>query len=271
MTWTQTIILALIQGITEFLPVSSSAHLILAPSLLAWPDQGLAFDVAVHVGTLIAIMGYFWVDLKTLVKDCLASVFQAKSIFQGRLVGQASLAGLIVVATIPVGLCGLVCKSLIETHLRSTQIIAYATIGFGLLLWVADYLNRQVKTRNLSTLKWPDALLIGLAQAVSLIPGTSRSGITLTMGLMRGFNREAAARFSFLMAIPVITLAGALQICSLIKSPQIIEWKFLVGGLCIAGLSGYACIHYFLKLINRIGILPFVLYRLGLGLILLST
>jgi undecaprenyl-diphosphatase len=266
MTWAQTLILAFIQGITEFLPVSSSAHLILVPSLLGWPDQGLAFDVAVHVGTLAAILLYFWSDLKALFKECRASVLHEK-----RRGDKIALAGLIVLATIPVGLLGLFFKSFIEHHLRATQVIAYTTIGFGLLLGMVDYLNQKRKTRDLSVLKWQDALLIGLGQALSLIPGTSRSGITLTAALMCGFDRASAARFSFLMAIPVIVLAGFLQVVHLIKDPVMIEWRFLASGFCVAAISGYACIHYFLKLINRVALWPFVLYRLGLGVLLLAA
>jgi undecaprenyl-diphosphatase len=262
MNWTQTIILALIQGLSEFLPVSSSAHLILVPSLLGWADQGLAFDVAVHVGTLIAILIYFRLDLKTLVHDCCCSIAESK------MVGEAPLAAYIVLATIPVGLFGLWLKPFIENHLRSTQVIAYATIGFGLVLWIADRLSRHA--RDLRSLGWVDALAIGLGQVLSLIPGTSRSGITLSVGLMRGFSRESAARFSFLMAIPVMTLAGILQCYDLMKTPSVIEWQFLIGGVCVAGLSGYVCIHYFLRLINRVGLWPFVLYRLCLGLALLN-
>lgn len=263
MNWTQTIVLSLIQGLTEFLPVSSSAHLILAPKLLGWVDQGLAFDVIVHVGTLVAIMAYFRRDLYVITGNLLET-------------RKASLGLLIILATIPVGLCGLLFHHWIESHLRSTTVIALSTIGFGLLLWLADQINLKKRAlhrqRALQALGWRDALWIGLAQAISLIPGASRSGITLTAGLLLGFDRATAARFSFLIAIPVMVLSGSLETIHLIKNPTPIEWQFLVTGLLISAISGYLCIHYFLKLMERIGLWPFVLYRclLGLGLVFLS-
>jgi undecaprenyl-diphosphatase len=261
----QITVLAIVQGLTEFLPVSSSAHLILIPKLFGWADQGLAFDIAVHVGTLFAVLLYFCHDLLSLCKHGM-----------GILIGQsmntaaktdAKIAWSMVLATIPVGLCGLAFKGFIETHLRSPLVIAYSTIGFGLLLWLADRIG--AKQRTFKNFGWGDAMAIGLGQALALIPGTSRSGITLTVGLMLGLTPQAAARFSFLLSIPVIVLAAALALISLYKQGGLIDWQSLMMGACIAGLSGYACIHYFLKLLSCVGLFPFICYRLCLGTALL--
>jgi undecaprenyl-diphosphatase len=259
--WYQVIVLSLVQGLTEFLPVSSSAHLILMPAVLGWADQGLAFDIAVHLGTLIAVIVYFRQDLLRMIIDFVQSCF-------GRALTQhAKIFWAIGFTTIPVGLVGLLLKKHVETTLRSPMVIACTTIGFGLILWLADKIGKQ--KRSLTVLNWRDVALIGCAQALSLIPGTSRSGVTLTAGLFSGLTREAAARFSFLLSIPVIILAGGLETITLIKSHVAVDWLALGSGLCLSGISGYFCIHYFIKLINTVGLLPFVIYRLLLGLFLI--
>lgn len=261
LAWYQIIVLSLVQGVTEFLPVSSSAHLILMPELFGWPDQGLGFDIAVHLGTLLAVIAYFRQDLLCMIRDFIQSCF-------GRtLTQQAKIFWAIGFATIPVGLTGLLLKKTVETTLRSPMVIAFATIGFGLVLWFADKIGKQ--KRSLHKLNWRDVTLIGCAQALSLIPGTSRSGITLTAGLFAGLTREAAARFSFLLSIPVILLAGGLEAITLMKSPVVVNWATLGSGLCLSAVSGYFCIHYFIKLINTVGLLPFVIYRLLLGVFLI--
>lgn len=259
--WFQVVVLSLVQGLTEFLPVSSSAHLILVPKFLGWPDQNLSFDIAVHVGTLIAVFSYFRNELKKMISD-----------FAGSLIGQAwtknsRLLWFIGLTTIPVGLVGLLGKHFIETHLRSPGVIAAATILFGIVLWLADKMGKQ--NREEDSLHWKDVVAIGCGQALSLIPGTSRSGITLTAGLMMGLTREAAARFSFLLSIPVILLAGGLETITLIKSEAQVEWLALGAGALLSAISGYICIHYFIKLLNSTGVLPFVFYRLLLGVCLL--
>lgn len=259
--WLQILILSLVQGITEFLPVSSSAHLILVPKLFGWQDQGLAFDIAVHVGTLLAVIVYFRIELMRMIRDFI------RSLFGTALTPEAKLLWWIGFATIPVGLVGLLSKQFVETHLRSPFVIAIATIVFGFVLWASDRWGKQQRTEQ--TLRWRDIALIGCGQALSLIPGTSRSGITLTAGLTMGLTREAAARFSFLLSIPVILLAGGLETVSLIKSEMSVDWYALGLGAGIAAISGYACIHYFLKLMNKTGIFPFVVYRLILGLMLI--
>lgn len=258
---TQLLVLSLVQGLTEFLPISSSAHLILVPVLTAWQDQGLAFDVAVHVGTLLAVIIYFYKDLKHMSLAWLDSL-------TGRNKGPDSrLAWAVLLGTIPAGLAGLLLGDFVELYLRSPLVIAGTTIGFGLLLWWADV--RGLRRRDEHALSWVDVVVIGCAQALALIPGTSRSGITITAALLMGLTRKAAARFSFLLSIPIIVLAGGYQLLKLVKQPEQADWGVMVMAVIISGLSAYLCIHFFLKLLDRTGMLPFVIYRLGLGLLLL--
>lgn len=249
--------LALLQGLTEFLPISSSGHLILLPSFLGWPDQGLAFDVAVHVGTLTAVLAYFRQDLQKLTRSWLGSLLTWK------LDEHSRLAWGVLLGTIPVGLAGLAMSDVVSTALRDPMVIAATTIGFGLLLGAADSLGKRSRDEHSLTLK--DVMLIGVAQAVALIPGTSRSGITMTAGLLLGLTREAAARFSFLLSIPVIVLAGGLEGMELLHSPVAVDWNALFLGTAVSAVSAYLCIHFFLKLVGRVGMWPFVIYRLLLG------
>lgn len=256
------IILALVQGITEFLPISSSAHLVLVPVISEWTDQGLAFDIAVHVGTLLAVVTHFRGDLRRMFRGGLAPL-------RGRpLDADGRLGWLVVLATIPVGLAGLAFKDVIETTLRSPVVIAWASIGFGVLLLLADRLGRR--GRDEFALGWRGALAIGLAQALALIPGTSRSGITMTAALALGLDRVSAARFSFLLAIPVIALAGGLQLTELLTAEVRVAWGTLLTATALSAGSAWLCIHLFLAWISRIGMLPFVAYRIGLGLVLLA-
>ncbi len=255
----QALILALIQGLTEFLPISSSAHLILPKELLAWPDQGLAFDVAVHIGSLAAVMLYFRKDIVEIVIAWLHSLQPGKQSQQSR------LGWYIIVATIPAGLAGLVLGDFIEKYLRSMEVIAATTILFGLLLWWADKSSDHRK--QLADMSLKLAIVIGVAQALALVPGTSRSGITITAALLLGFGRSDAARFSFLLAIPVILLSGAYMATKLMG--EAIDWPFMITGILASGVSAWLCIHFFLEFINRIGMLPFVIYRLLLGAVLI--
>jgi len=251
------IILALVQGFTEFLPISSSAHLILVPELLGWPDQGLAFDVSLHVGTLAAVILYFRSEIGHMVVDW------GRSVAQRRLVGESRLAWAVLFATIPAGLAGVIFKHDIENELRSALVIATTTVLFGLLLWVAD--RRGRRSRDEHSMTWKDVLFIGVAQALALIPGTSRSGITMTAGLMAGLNREAAARFSFLLSIPTIAGAGLLKLKDLLEAAVPVDWHDLVLGAVLSAISAYLCIHFFLKLLERIGMAPYAIYRVFLG------
>jgi len=257
------IILAVLQGLTEFLPISSSAHLILLPKLVNWPDQGLAFDVALHLGTLIAVVLYFRKDLGRLIYQWL------KSFKNQRLNHESRLAWGVIVGTMPVGLAGLlISHSNAENYLRLPSIIATSTIIFAIFLWLADSLGKRKNDEY--SLTWFSIIMIGCAQALALIPGTSRSGVTITAALFLGLNRKASARFSFLLSIPVIILAGTDKAFSLIIQDNSVEWFALFLGALLSGISAYLCIHIFIKLLDRMGMLPFVIYRILLGIILFA-
>jgi len=257
------VVLALLQGLTEFLPISSSAHLILVPLLVDWPDQGLAFDVAVHFGTLTAVVVYFRRELGGMSRAWLASL---RTRYPD---DEAKLAWAVILGTIPLGLFGLLFHDFIETELRSPLVIAMATIGFGLLLWWADTRARQSHCE--ASMKWHEVAVIAFAQALALIPGTSRSGITITAGLMMGLDRKAAARFSFLLSIPAILMAAVYESTRLLGAEQPVAWTPLLLGVSVSAVSAYLCIHWFLKLLDRIGMLPFVIYRLLLGVVLVGV
>lgn len=262
MDFLQILTLAILQGFTEFLPVSSSAHLILVPILTYWEDQGLAFDVAVHIGTLAAVVIYFRQDLKLMTTQW------GRSFKTRRLTPPARLAWGLLLATIPVGLAGMVFNDAVAAHLRSPLVLAAGLIGFGLLLAWAD--GRKGGDKDEYSLTWAGMLFIGFAQMLALFPGTSRSGITITAALLLGLSREGASRFSFLLSIPVILLAGGLQTFQLLQMAQNTDWMSLLAGIVISGVSAFVCIHYFLAFIRRIGMQPFVVYRIMLGLILIA-
>lgn len=283
----QTIILALIQGFTEFLPVSSSAHLILPSKLIeGWEDQGLAFDIAVHVGTLMAVIIYFRKSLWLMTRDSLNFVMR-----KGKFTKAVELLFYVMIATVPAGLCGLAFKGIIETHLRSPLVIAASTIVFGLLLWFAQlYNDRVMKTVNMNAaesevsadgkkdlaeevsgaaagreVNFLKALLVGCAQAVALIPGTSRSGITITAGYFLKLSPKAAAEFSFLMSIPVILLSALLMTKDVIMEHHAVDLYSMFLGVIISFVVAYLVIKLFLDFLNRVGLLPYVIYRLILG------
>lgn len=260
MSTVEVIILAIIQGLTEFLPISSSAHLILPSAIFGWQDQGIVFDVAVHVGTLFAVMLYFRQDIANLTVGWVKSL-------GGQSSTESKLAWWVILATIPAGIAGLFAAELIELYLRSPYVIAVTTIIFGLALWFADAKAKQMQ--SMESLTWRQALLIGLAQAVALIPGTSRSGITMTAALMLGLDRISAARFSFLLSIPIIILSGGYQGLKLLSAPANYDLNAILLGTVLSFISALICIHLFLKVINRMGMLPFVIYRLLLGILLL--
>ena len=263
MTAIQIFVLAIFQGITEFLPISSSAHLIMVPRFSDWPDQGLAFDVAVHVGTLTAIMWYFRKEVATITVDWSRSCLSRKR------VGDSQLGWAVILGSIPLAIAGLLFHDLVDTVLRSPLVIAYATIGFGLLLWGADVWAKH--RRDEHSLSWFDIAFIGVAQALAIIPGTSRSGATMTAALMLGLTRTAAARFSFLLSIPAILMAGGYKTLQLIKSTDVVAWGELISGVVLSAITAYLCVHWFLKMLERIGMLPFVIYRLVLGVVLLAV
>jgi undecaprenyl-diphosphatase len=262
MDFIQAIVLAVVQGLSEFLPISSSGHLILIPHFLGWVDQGLAFDVAVHLGTLLALLLYFRRQLGTMATSWLDSVLRRTHTRDSRLAWQ------ILVATVPVGLVGLLFDDYIEAHLRNPLFVAGTLTVFGLLMYAADRYGRGNKDEY--SLSWPQAFAIGCAQALALMPGTSRSGITITAGLALGLTRSAAARFSFLLAVPGIAMAGGYEFLQLVTSGEPADWQSMALGMAVSAITGYACIHVLLKVIERIGLLPFTLYRLLIaGLIVL--
>jgi undecaprenyl-diphosphatase len=259
MTIDHALFLALIQGLTEFLPISSSAHLILPSAVFGWPDQGLAFDVAVHFGALGAVILSLRVEIKRIITAMLVG-------FGRRYPRHARLGWLISLATFPAMLSGLIAKDFVETSLRNEFVIALATVGFGLLLWWAHF---QRGRSGLGGIGLRQAILIGCAQALALIPGTSRSGITLTAALWLGLSRRVAAKFSFLLSVPIILGAATLKMSDLIEFSEPVAWDTIVVGVIVSFLSAYLCIRLFLTWIQRIGLLPFVAYRLALGVILL--
>ncbi|WP_031435506.1 undecaprenyl-diphosphate phosphatase [Methylomarinum vadi] len=257
----QAIALALLQGLTEFLPISSSAHLILLPVISGWQDQGLVFDVAVHVGTLSAVVAYYRRDLAQILSAWFGSLFGKG------LNDDAKLAWYVGLGTIPVGLVGIALPDSVTEALRAPLVIAAATIVFALLLWWAE---KRAKEQR-SQISLLDAVLVGLFQAIALIPGTSRSGITITAGLITGLRREQAARFSFLLSIPVIALAGMLHVIELYQSQEPVQWDLIALGAAVSGVVAYLTIGWFLRLLAKIGVMPFVYYRLVLGVVLFAV
>ena len=259
MTIFHVFVLSLIQGATEFLPVSSSAHLILPSAIFGWPDQGLAFDVAVHFGSLGAVILSLRLEIYRVITGMRVGMGR-------RYPRHAKLGWLVGLATLPAVIAGLFANDFIETELRSELVIAWSTIGFGLMLWWA---NHQSGRGGFAKIRVKEAVVIGLAQALALIPGTSRSGITLTAGLWLGLSRTVAAKFSFLLSIPVIFGAAVLKMKDLLEASDNVAWDSIGIGVLVSFFSAYLCIRLFLMLIRRVGLLPFVAYRLALGLILL--
>ena len=249
----QLILLSVVQGLTEFLPVSSSAHLVLLSEFLGEEDQGIIFDVGVHFGTLMAALVYFRSDLKKMIINLGSHKFLSK---------ENNLTANLIIAVIPILLSGFLLRDFVNLNLRNSEVIAYATIIFGILLYTAQL--RKGK-EDLDSVNLKQALIIGLFQCLALIPGTSRSGITITAGLFLGLSATAASRFSFLLAIPTI---GAIALAELIRVSFIditdngVELSI---ALIISFLVAYISIDMFLKLIDRIGFTPFVIYRLLLG------
>lgn len=261
MDWLQVVALALLQGLTEFLPISSSAHLILPAQLLDWPDQGLAFDMVVHLGTLMAVMAYFRRELQQMT----AGSWQG--LCQRRMNADLHLLLMVGLATVPAVVAGFFAKDLIAGQLRNeTVIIATTTVLFAGLLGLAEATGSH--RRQMAHIGAGLALVIGLFQVLALVPGTSRSGITITAGLLLGLTRQDAARFSFLLSIPVILGACLLMLLELLTAPVAVAWLPLLLAFALAAMAAYATIHFFLALLERVGMMPFVIYRLLLGAVL---
>ena len=257
MTYTQGVILGVVQGLTEFLPVSSSGHLILASYFFGWPDQGLGFDAALHLGTLAALFAYFRNELRDLVVGGLSRGFGA----------------LLLVATIPGGLAGLLFQHTIETHFRTPLLIAVSTAFWALVMWVADRFAAPAPARGgdpIEGVGWGRGMTIGVAQALALIPGTSRSGVTITAGLLGGLDRATAARFAFLLGIPITGLAGALKVLQLARTglpPG--EVGPLTAGVVASFVSGWLAVSFLVAYLKRRSLTPFVVYRLLLAGVIL--
>jgi len=271
MDWIQVILLSLIQGLTEFLPISSSAHLVLPAQLTDWPDQGIAFDVAVHFGTLLAAIAYFRQDLMqmlaafTRAPALLSNIGWRPALLQSAAHDEhLDLIFKLTLATLPVVVVGFASKDIIETHLRTLSVIATTTIVFAVVLWFSD---RRPSSR--AQISWSDTVWIGLAQALALVPGTSRSGITISVALLVGLNRVAAARFSFLLAIPTIAGAQLMLTLDLMSGENFVDLAHIAAGGLIALASAYFSIHFFIRLLDQFGMMPYVVYRLVLGSMLL--
>jgi undecaprenyl-diphosphatase len=257
------VILAVVQGITEFLPVSSSGHLVLLPNLAGWQDQGLNIDIAVHVGTLGAVVVYFWRDIWTIILGFIGGRrLERRERRAGRLLGLTILASLP-----PVIVAGGLLAYFAPDLFRSPLIVAYTMILFGVVLWFADRLGMTV--RRVEHMTYGSAIIIGLAQILALVPGTSRAGITITAARFLGFERAAAARFSMLMSIPVIVAAGAVAGRDLMRAgaPIITGDAGLAAGL--AFVTALVSIAVLMRVLRHMSFMPFVIYRLFLGVVLL--
>jgi undecaprenyl-diphosphatase len=266
----QAIVLALVQAFTEFLPVSSTAHLTLFPWLLGWADPGLAFDVALHAGTLVAVLLYFFKDWLTLTLCGLGMKYPSSATAEE--VGQhRKLFWYMVIGTIPGGILGALFEKTIEERFRTPYVIAISLIAIALVMWWADSQSRL--TRPLEQSNVTDAVTIGTAQALALCPGVSRSGITITAGLFRGFTREAATRFSFLLSTPLIAGAVVSHLPKLIKlhkaSGLDLPLSTLAISILVSGVAGYFVIAFFLRYLQTHTLKLFVFYRLLFGIIVL--
>jgi undecaprenyl-diphosphatase len=265
MSLLQAILLGIIQGLTEFLPISSSGHLVLVPYLLGWnipPEQAFIFDVLVQIGTLLAVIVYFWKDLVAIVVGFVRALIHLKP-FENP---EARLGWYLILATIPAGLFGVTIKKTVEAAFNSpvaTAIFLFVTAG---LLFLAELVGKR--TRPLESLGWLDALIIGLFQAVSIFPGVSRSGSTITGGMIRNFERPAAARFSFLMSVPVMLAAGLLESIDLVKSPELSAFlPVVLVGMAVAAVVGYFAIRWLLSYLMRHSLRVFAIYCIVLGAI----
>lgn len=266
MSWIQALLLGLLQGATEFLPVSSSGHLVLVPWLLGWPASGLAFDTLVHWGTAVAVVGYFWRDWLDLARGAW-EVVRSRSLDDPR----GRLALWIVVGTLPGALAGWLLEDFFEGMFgRPAAAAGFLLVTASILTLVEGWSRRE---KELPQMTWLDALLVGLAQAAAILPGISRSGSTIAAGMARGQKREQAARFSFLLSTPIILGAGLLQLSDLAEAGGLAgQLPVLAVGFLAALLSGLACIHFLLRYLQRRPLYPFAIYcaLVGLGGLVLA-
>lgn len=254
-------VLAIVQGITEFLPISSSGHLVLVPVMFGWADQGLAFDVAVHFGSLAAVCIFFRNDIASLLSGSV-------QVLGGNVKKpHARMALAIALGTIPAAVVGLLLASWIEANLRDPAVIVYTLSGYGILMALADRFGRR--ERDITSVGFGDAFIIGCAQALALVPGTSRSGVTITAARFLGFERQDAARFSFLLSAPVIFLAAMYKLIGLVTGDAAVAWGQLALGAAVACVVAYLSIEFFMRVVTRIGLAPFAIYRLILAAVIL--
>lgn len=267
MSLLQAIILGIIQGLTEFLPISSSAHLVLVPFLLGWvipEDQNFAFDVLVQMGTLVAVIIYFRQDLWAIIQAFVRALVQRRPFGDP----QANLGWYIILATIPAGLAGLLLKSKVEEVFNSPVITALFLFFTAFILFLSEWLGKR--TRMLENITWKDALWIGCAQAISIFPGVSRSGSTIAGGLSRNFERKSAARFSFLMSIPIMLAAGVLAVTDLLEIPNLASFlPNVAAGLISAAIVGYLSIHWLLSYLTRHSLRSFAYYCIAIATVTL--
>ncbi len=260
MTGLQLVVLAIVQGLTEFLTISSSGHLVLVPIALGWSDQGMAFDVAVHLGSLVAVLAYFRSDVAALLRGSV-QVLGGKAT-----TNESRMALAIGLGTIPAAFAGLMLADWIGDNLRDPSVIVVTLSGYAVLMLLADRFGRR--DRQFTEVSIKDGLLIGLAQALALVPGTSRSGVTMTAAMALGFKRIDAARFSFLLAVPVILLAAGYKLTVLISADTAVAWGQLGIGALISAAVAYASIQFFMRFVSRVGLLPFAIYRLALAAVI---
>ncbi len=261
MSVTQALVLGILQGLAEFLPISSSAHLTLAPWLFGWPDPGLAFDVALHVGTLVAVLWYFRSQWISLVAAALRLVTQGKPQTE-----EERRVIYLIIATIPGAIAGLALEKYADTAFRDPRLIAVVLIIMGVVLWVVD--KMAARDRPLERMRWTDALLIGLAQMFAIVPGVSRSGSTITAGRALRFTREGAAVFSFLMSMPIIAAAAILKVPHVLKTEGLSTP--LVVGILASAISGWLAITILLKFVVNRSYGVFAIYRVVVGIIVLA-
>lgn len=256
----QSIILGAVQGITEFLPISSTAHLVLVPWFLSWKDQGLPFNVALHVGSLVAIIFVFWRDWILIIDEFVRSVF--KGSFEGRPNGRIGL--YLIIATVPGALAGLIFEEQAAGVLRNPLSIAFFLSAFAILLYLSDRFSK--KRKSVTDMNVADCLIIGLSQAFAIIPGVSRSGVTITGAMMRGFKRDEAAKFSFLMAAPLIAGAGVFEMRHL--DPASVTSTPFIAGLLASAVFAFLAIKLLIKFVRNASYTVFVIYRLALAMII---
>lgn len=264
MSLLQAIVLGLVQGLTEFLPISSTAHLRIVPELFGWPDPGAAYSAVIQLGTVAAVLIYFRKDLVTLTR----AFFQGLVRRQPFGTTDSRLAWFVLIGTLPIGICGLAFKKTIETSLRSLYVISASLIVLAVILFIVERLASHKRT--LDDMRWRDGLIVGLWQALALIPGSSRSGTTITGGLSLGLRREDAARYSFLLSIPATTLAGVFELKHLLEATERPPAVALWVGTLVAFASGMAAIAWLLSYLRKRSTLVFIVYRVALGVALLA-